>query len=153
MFKNNTRTLFICIGIQASGKSTFCRTVLPHIKHISLDILKTRPKEKTALEEALRMQNSCVIDNTNPTREERKKYLAPAKNENYKTVGIYFSSKLEECISRNSLRKGKAQVPLKALLSTAKKLELPSYEEGFDALYYVTIKNNAFSIEKWDDNL
>jgi len=31
---------------------------------------------------------------------------------------------------------------------------LPTYEEGFDKLYYVVIKpNNTFSVEEWQDEV
>ena len=153
MFSNYKKTLFIMIGIQASGKSSFAYKYLSSYKYISLDLLNTRNKEQIALEEGLKLGSSCVIDNTNPTKKERKRYIDCAKVNGYKVVGIYFRSVMSECIERNSKRTGKAQVPLKAILSTAKKLEQPTYDEGFDELYYVKIENNDYLVSKWDDTL
>ena len=44
-------------------------------------------------------------------------------------------------------RTGKAQVPDKAIFITAHKFTPPSYEEGFDRLYYVRIAENS-TVEK-----
>ena len=151
--ERNLRTCFILIGIQASGKTTFARRFLSEYEYISLDQLHTRNNEQKALENALKMGLSFVVDNTNPTKDERKKYLNFAKAKNYKVVGLYFRSAIEECSQRNEQRTGKAQVPLKAILATAKRLEQPSYVEGFDELYYVKIGNNNFIVSKWDETV
>ena len=151
--ERNLRTCFILIGIQASGKTTFARRFLSEYEYISLDQLHTRNNEQKALENALKMGLSFVVDNTNPTKDERKKYLNFAKAKNYKVVGLYFRSAIEECSQRNEQRTGKAQVPLKAILATAKRLEQPSDVEGFDELYYVKIGNNNFIVSKWDETV
>ncbi len=153
MFSNYKKTLFIMIGIQGSGKSYFTHKYLPIYKYISLDLLNTRNKEQIALEDGLKLGSSCVIDNTNPTKIERKRYIDCAKVNGYRVVGIYFRSVVSECIERNSKRTGKAQVPLKAILSTVKKLEQPTYDEGFDELYYVKIENNEYLVSKWENTL
>lgn len=58
----------IMIGIQASGKSTFCKTNLPGYIRINLDELHTRNKESNAIWEVITSDLNIVIDNTNPTR-------------------------------------------------------------------------------------
>ena len=41
-------------------------------------------------------------------------------------------------------------MPEKAILGTAGRLELPSFEEGFDKLYYVRICSDGdFAAEEW----
>lgn len=149
MFKNYNKTIFILIGIQASGKTTFCHEYFSDFDIVSLDVIKTRKKEKNHIVEIIKTGKNIVIDNTNTTREERKKYIDIANQNSYKVVGIYFRSSLEECLKRNSERENK--IPLKGVLSTAKKLEQPSYIENFDELYYVKIKNNKFVISKWNN--
>ena len=153
MFSKSRKTLFILMGIQASGKSTFAHTVLTNCVYISLDQLHTRNKERIALQNALQTGRNCVIDNTNPIQKERQKYIDLAQKSGYKTVGIYFRSAVAECSVRNDKRLGKAHVPLKGLLATAKRLEQPTSTEGFDALYYVKIENNEFIISNWDETL
>ena len=151
MFKNYEKTIFILIGIQASGKTTFCQEYFNNIDTISLDVIKTRKKEDKVIAEIINTNKNFVIDNTNTTKYEREKYINIAKDNGYKTVGIYFRSSLDECIKRNSERKIK--IPLKGILSTAKKLEQPSYSESFDELYYVKIENNKFIISEWNEEL
>lgn len=153
MFNNSKQTFFILMGIQASGKTTFAHRFLSEYEYISLDQLNTRNKEQKALENALQGGLSLVVDNTNPTKADRKKYLDLAKARGYKVVGLYFRSAIEECSQRNKQRTGKFQVPLKAILATAKRLEQPSYAEGFDELYYVKIKDSDFAVSKWDETL
>ena len=65
----------IFIGLQGSGKTTFYakRFLKTHVR-ISLDMLKTRNKEKLFLQLCLATGQKFVIDNTNPGTAERKKY-------------------------------------------------------------------------------
>lgn len=151
MFKNYNKSIFILIGIQASGKTTFCNEYFNDFNIISLDIIKTRKKEEKAINEIINSGKNLVIDNTNTTIEERKKYIDIAQQNKYKTVGIYFRSSVDECLKRNSKRRN--NVPLKGILAAAKKLEQPSYTENFDELYYVKIEDNRFQINKWTEKL
>ena len=70
----------IFMGIQGSGKSSFFRERFfsTHVR-ISLDLLKTRFREQTFLDACLQTEQRFVIDNTNPTRGERQRYIAAAK--------------------------------------------------------------------------
>lgn len=70
--------LAIMIGIQASGKSSFFKTNLQEYKRINLDELHTRNKENLAIEDAVANGEDLVIDNINPTRENREKYISNA---------------------------------------------------------------------------
>ena len=128
----------IFMGIQGSGKSTFYRDRFfnTHIR-INLDMLKTRHREQILLQACLEAKQSFVVDNTNPTGEERRRYIAPAKEKGFRVIGYYFPPQLEECKQRNSQRPPEQIVPLIGLLATYKKLTLPSCQEGFDALYSV----------------
>ncbi|MDE6621744.1 MAG: ATP-binding protein [Lachnospiraceae bacterium] len=139
----------VMIGIQASGKSTFCRSDLSAYDRINLDTLHTRNRENIAIDEAFRFQRDMVIDNTNPTAEDRKKYILKAKENGYRIVGYFLQSRIQDCIARNELREGKAKVPVKAIAATSKKLEMPSYDEGFDELYFVRITDTGTVVEKW----
>lgn len=147
----DNKTAIIFIGIQACGKSTFYRERFSDIVHINLDTLRTRKKENKLLEECINNGHCFVVDNTNPKREDRVKYIIAACNAGYKIIGYYFRSSINESLERNSRRTGKARVPDNAIICTHSKLELPNYDEGFDELYYVYIKNDNFIIMKWDD--
>lgn len=145
----------ILIGLQASGKSAFYRERFfrTHVR-VNLDMLKTRHREKCLLETCLQIQQPFVVDNTNPTREDRRKYIEVARAAGFRVCGYYFRSEIEECKRRNESRSGDEQVPLAGILGTYKRLELPGRGEGFDELYYVRIdEGNQFIVEEWNDEV
>ena len=90
-----------------------------------------------------------MVDNTNPAVADREKYILMAKEYGYKTEGYFFRSVIADCVERNRKRTGKACVPEKAIVYTSNRLELPSYREGFDRLYFVRIEQNEFIVEEW----
>jgi len=98
------QTIIFC-GIQATGKSTFYKKHFfrTHV-HLSLDLLKTRHREDVFLQACLRTQQAFVVDNTNPTKVEREKYISAAKQSKYKIIGYYFKSDLSDALRRNALR-------------------------------------------------
>ena len=149
MGQSNNRNAVIFIGIPASGKSSFYREVFRNYVHISLDILNTRNKEKMLLEKCIKNGLPFVIDNTNPSIEDRTRYINNAKENNYRIIGYYFRSSISECIKRNQHREGRTRVPDTAVKSIYSNMQLPTYSEGFDELYYVYIKNNKFIVENW----
>ncbi|MFT3824789.1 MAG: AAA family ATPase [Chitinophagaceae bacterium] len=144
----------IFCGIQATGKTTFFKEHFfkTHIR-ISLDQLNTRNKEQKFIETCIATRHPFVIDNTNPTREERQKYISIAKTNKFKVTGYYFRSKLTEAIERNNHRTGKELIPEIGIKGTYKRLELPVPEEGFDKLYYVEINEQAFTIKEWTNEI
>lgn len=146
-------TVIFC-GIQATGKTTFFKENFfkTHIR-ISLDQLNTRNKEQKFIETCLLTQQPFVVDNTNPTKEDRSKYIGISKANKFKVIGYYFQSKLNESIARNSLRVGKENIPEIGIGGTFNKLELPSFEEGFDELYYVQIENDRFKVKEWTNEV
>lgn len=144
----------IFIGIQASGKSTFYKEKFfnSHVR-ISLDLLNTRNKENQFFEKCLELQQKVVIDNTNPTILDRQKYIEKFKKRKFKIIGYYFYSKVKKSIERNSKRIGKAKIPNVGIYATAKKMELPRFDEGFDELYKVEIVNQDFVIKDWNNEI
>lgn len=144
----------IFIGIQATGKSTFYKSNFfnSHIR-LSMDLLNTRNKENQFLATCFQTQARFVIDNTNPTLGERKKYIGLAKENKYEVIGYYFSSSIEEALKRNNLRTGKEKVPDVGIKGCYGKLEMPTADEGFDKLYFVRATNNEFIVEDWKDEI
>ena len=144
--------IIIFTGIPASGKTTFYeQNFAATHTHVSLDILHTRNQENKMLEEVFASGKSCVIDNTNVSVSERKKYIDIAQKHNYKIIGYYFRSFVDECRIRNDQRQGKKQVPEIALRNKAAHLEQPSKQEGFDELYYVKIVDDKFEITPYQE--
>ena len=144
--------LIIFIGIQGSGKSTFYKEKFMDggYHRLNLDTLKTRKKEEKFFKAGLSNKLWLVIDNTNPTRADRERYIVPAKNKGYEIIGYYFMTDLERALKRNESRD--RVVPQVGIYATLKKLERPSYAEGFDKLFFVKIDpNNKFIIEEWKE--
>ena len=141
--------MVIMMGIQGSGKSTFCTKNFSEYTRINLDTLRTRKKENDALWLAINRKENIIIDNTNPTASDRKKYIEAGKASQYRIIGYFMQSRLQECIERNDSRQGKEKIPSIAIACTSNKLEMPGYEEGFDELYFVKITDEGFSVSKW----
>lgn len=143
------KTAYIMIGIQGSGKSEFCRRYLSEVTRINLDTLKTRNNEKRLIEECLEKGCDYVVDNTNPTREDRARYIGLAKSAGYRIIGYFMQSRLQDCISRNNQRTGKEVIPAKAIAMTSNRLQLPSPSEGFDELYFVGNDGAVMTVDEW----
>ena len=139
----------IFCGIQGSGKSTFYRERFFHTHvRISLDLLKTRHRE-LLLRMCLEAQQPFVVDNTNPTAEDRRRYVEPASAARFRVVGYYFESRPRDAIARNAARSGRRRIPVPGVLGTYKRLEAPRFEEGFDALHRVRVTpGGGFTVER-----
>jgi predicted kinase len=147
--------IVVFIGIQATGKSTFYqqRFSNTHLR-INLDMLKTRRRERILTRACLEAKQPFVIDNTNVTRGARAEYISQAKAAGFRVTGYYFQSALQAALDRNSRRGGKARIPEKGMIAMHRKLELPSYDEGFDRLFYVEIGGaGAFTVKEWRDEV
>ena len=144
------KTMILMMGLQGSGKSTFCREILGDTYvYVNLDTLKTRHREKLLIQECVEQGKSFIVDNTNPTREDRQRYIPDAKAAGYRVIGYFMESKLKACIERNEQREGAAKIPSMAIAATSNRLQIPSYDEGFDELYFVKNDGQTMTVEKW----
>lgn len=139
----------LLVGIQGSGKSTFYRERFfdTHVR-ISLDMLKTRHRERILLHACLLAQQPFVVDNTNVLASERAAYIEPAKAAGFSVAVYYFDVELRAAIARNNRRQGKQAIPVKGVVGTYKRREPPRLEEGIDRLYTVRLTpENQFVVE------
>ena len=142
--------VIIFIGLQGAGKSTLYQTRFAathaYISKDALNRSKTMnkaTKQNMLLEETLQADRSVVIDNTNPTKEDREPLVRLSHLYNATVIGYYFDASISECLARNRERAGKARVPDKAIYITSKRMVLPTFEEGFDRLFRVHTANDG----------
>ena len=145
--------IVIFIGIQATGKSTFFkeRFVDSHIR-INLDMLRTRHRERILVDACIEAKQPFVVDNTNPTREDRRRYIEPAREARFEIVGYFFRSRVAEAVKRNAARPVDARIPEAGIRGTASRLQLPSCDEGFDGLHFVEMTDGDFRVSPWRDD-
>jgi predicted kinase len=140
--------LVIFVGLQASGKSTFFRErfAATHA-HVSKDLFRNNRdrnrRQAQLIEAALGKGVSVVVDNANPTVEDRMSLIRLGRRFGAKIVGYYFDSTVRQSIGRNRQRVGADQVPDVAVYATAKKLERPAYREGFDERFSVRMTGDS----------
>jgi len=141
--------LIVFTGLQASGKTTFyLRHFLPTHLRLSLDQLNgSRQREWLLFRAALESKTPTVIDNTNPSAAERARYVAPAKGAKYEVASYYFESTIEDCLARNATRDGPQRIPDPGVRGCHRRLEVPAWYEGFDALRVVRINpDGSFAV-------
>jgi predicted kinase len=154
MFGAMGAELVIFVGLQASGKSTFFRErfAATH-EHVSKDLFRNNRnrnrRQGQLVEAALRSGRPAVVDNTNPTAEDRRPLVELGRRFGARIVVYHFDSGVRDCLARNARREGRARVPDVAIFATAKRLEPPSRDEGFDELYRVRPDGRAFEVRAY----
>jgi predicted kinase len=146
--------LAILVGLPAAGKTSFYRARLgaTHAQ-VSKDLIASANKDRRQreqIDERLRAGESVAVDNTNPRRSDRAPLLSLGRERGARLVGYYFPTTPKACLERNRLREGKAKVPAVAVFKSAKVMEPPSLDEGWDALYTVTLEApGQFTVTPW----
>src|SRR4029078_1608473 len=100
---------------------------------------KREARPQRVLEEPLSAQKSPVVDNTTPTIAERAKLIAIARERGARVIGYYFDVTTRAAVARNANRSGREKAANVAIFGVATKLEPPTFAEGFDQLFRVTI--------------
>jgi predicted kinase len=129
----------VLCGVQGSGKTTLYRDrfLATHVR-VSMDLLRTRHREAAFVALCLETRQPFVVDNTNPTPADRRRYLEPAHEAGFRTVGYLVEVDPAEALGRNAERAGRARVPVSGVVRTARSLLRPTPEEGFDELWHAT---------------
>ncbi|GHO95581.1 hypothetical protein KSF_056290 [Reticulibacter mediterranei] len=150
--------LVIFIGLQGSGKSTFYQKHFGEdYAYVSKDLLQNnrRParRQLQLIEEELQANRSVVVDNTNPTLEDRAVLIQLGQQYGATVIGYYFVPEVKKSLERNQLRVGKERVPNIAIFATAKRLVRPIYAEGFAQLFSVQACDDfTFEISEWQEH-
>ncbi|WP_211238243.1 ATP-binding protein [Deinococcus pimensis] len=144
--------LVVFVGVQASGKTSFYHAFFSdtHV-HVSKDLFpnnrnKAR-RQAQLIEQAFRERRSVVLDNTNPTPEDREAPIALARAYGARVTGYVFVTDVGVALQRNRAREGRARVPDVAIHATLAKLRPPTPGEGFDRLFEVRLtREGTFDI-------
>jgi predicted kinase len=129
------------IGLPGAGKTTFFEQ---HFANTHCLVSKDRMTQRRSnqrqaelIAQALDANTPVVVDNTNVSRAERAEIIIQARARNAELIAYFFDASPTECLARNGLRQGRARVPKVAIFATAKRLEPPRLDEGFDRVYIV----------------
>ena len=104
-------------------------------------------RQEQLIEAALAAGRSVVVDNTNPRVADRASIIAAARRHGAQVAGYFFSTEAADALRRNRAREGRERVPAVAIFTARKRLEPPTFEEGFDDLYTVAVKEETRSFE------
>jgi predicted kinase len=126
-------------GVQGSGKTTLYRDrfVETHVR-VSMDLLRTRGREEAFVRLCLESGQRFVVDNTNPTPTDRRRYIEPAAAAGFRVIGYLVEVDRSLALARNAGRTGRARVAVSGVLGTERRLLRPTLEEGFDDLWHAT---------------
>jgi predicted kinase len=127
----------ILCGLQGAGKTTLYRDRFldTHVR-VSMDLLRTRAREQAFLETCLVTRMPFVVDNTNPTVADRRRYVAPARAAGFAVIA--YLVEVDHAVAAGRNRARARVVPPAGLRDVARRLVRPAPEEGFDALFHAT---------------
>jgi predicted kinase len=131
-------------GVQGSGKTTLYRERFldTHVR-VSMDLLRTRAREAAFVALCLDSSQRFVVDNTNPTPADRRRYVEPARAAGFRVIGYLVEVDPSLALARNAERTGRARVPVASVVGTGRRLLRPTPEEGFDELWHATARPDA----------
>ncbi|WP_203736798.1 ATP-binding protein [Catellatospora chokoriensis] len=147
----------VLIGLQASGKSTFCRTVLADGRAVvSKDDFRNarhrQVREMRLVGEALAAGCSVVVDNTNPSPAQWQPLIDAAREYGASVVGYWFPPDPAGSAARNAARDDRTRVPDAGLRAVLRDLRRPRRVDGFDQLYTVGFDGaGGFRVEPLDE--
>ena len=94
-------------------------------------------RQLRVIDDALGKGRSVAVDNTNASRVIRAPLIALGRRHGARVIAYYFECSVKQCVMRNRGREGKARVPDVAIFVTAKKLQAPRVDEGFDEVHVI----------------
>jgi predicted kinase len=143
----------LAIGLPGSGKTTWFgrRGITPLSSDLLRNILFDDVEEQryqglvfSTLRSLLRARLIArmpwnYVDATNLSTHERRQWIKMAKSFGYEVQAVFFDVPLEVCLERN--RKRDRSVSEDVMRKMAEKLKPPVFEEGFNKITVVRVKN------------
>lgn len=134
------------VGLQGCGQSTWVRE---HVAGTHTVVSKDQwpnarnreTRQRRVVSELLAGGRDVVVDNTNPSPDDRAPLIAIARALGAAVRAVYIDVPLRVCLARNAMRGGRAPVPVVGVLATRKRLVPPSTDEGFDRVD--TVRHDA----------
>ncbi|XP_065332330.1 uncharacterized protein F21D5.5 [Cloeon dipterum] len=127
--------LVVMVGGPGSGKSTFARQHLSSYTYVNMDQLKSVQKCIQEVKKTLDRRASVVVDNTNPDKKARARFLAIAKQTGVKSRCFKMLTSKEHCRHNIRFREltDSSHAPISEMIvrQYEKNYEEPALDEGF----------------------
>lgn len=142
---SKSQEVVLLVGFPACGKSFFSQTYLvpKGYVHVNRDTLGTWKKCVDMCAKSLRQGQSVVIDNTNPDKESRQRYINCAKTAKVPCRCFYFTATITQARHNERYREmiDKSHQPINdMIMNTFKsKLKVPESSEGFTEIVRVNL--------------
>lgn len=146
--------LLLLVGLPGSGKSYFSQCLLLRSqtwKRISQDESGSRSACETEIGRLTNSGRKVILDRCNPTREDRRAWVALAGTWARNVVCVYFDYDAELCVDRAQNRLGHPTLTpgrrvRNAVSSMQKSMEVPVMEEGFKGVAVVRSFESAMDL-------
>jgi predicted kinase len=131
-------TLYVLVGLQASGKTSFASTVLRNAVRVSKDDFpcarRRQARQLRLIEEALGAGRDVVVDNTNPSAAEWLPLLDVGHAAGHRVIAYWFPPDVTAAHARNAARPADLRVPDVGFFATLARLRRPTCAAGFDGV-------------------
>lgn len=151
---SKSQEVILMIGLPGSGKSHFVENYIkPHGYYvISRDKSGSWQKCVNSLNEALKTNRNAVVDNINPDRASRERFVEVCKRYNVKVRCFCMDVPLERCLHNNKFREivdSEHEIIGSSLITAYKSsFEPPSLEEGFSSILNIPFVANFDNLEQ-----
>ncbi|PIO70535.1 putative polynucleotide kinase 3'-phosphatase [Teladorsagia circumcincta] len=138
-----TKEVLVIVGFPGSGKSTFARKLESDHGYmvVNRDTLGTWQKCCEHARAHLKSGKSVVVDNTNPNKESRSRYIALAREMKVPCRCFVLTCDIHQAEHNVKFRlltqKSSNEVTAMVLRMYANKYEKPELSEGFDSIVHV----------------